>query len=90
MPTYQINFHTDHGIERVLHHADELMVDVDGEVAENLPVLRQVEVLQAVLILTRRVVLHELLLIEGKQGISLVGFRHCTLKVDSVETLFGS
>lgn len=66
------------------------MVDVDGEVAENLPVLRQVEVLQAVLILARRVVLHELLLMEGEQGISLVGFRHCTLKVDSEKTLFGS
>ncbi len=34
--TYLLYFHTDHGKERVLHHADELMVDVDGEVAENL------------------------------------------------------
>ncbi len=75
--TYPLYFHTDHGKERVLHHADELMVDVDGEVAENLPVLWKVEVLQAVLVLARSVVLHELLLMEGKWTIH---FRNDTVR----------
>lgn len=47
--------------EVLLHDCDKLMVDVDGEVAQDLSVLRQVKVLQAVLLLPRRTLLHELL-----------------------------
>lgn len=42
------------------------MVDVDGEIAQDLSVLRQVKVLQAVLLLARGTLLHELLL--GRNG----------------------
>lgn len=55
------NERTDGRSELLLHHGDELMVDVDGEVAQDLPVLGQIEVLQAVLLLARRALLHELL-----------------------------
>lgn len=52
---------TDHGREGLLHDADEAMVDVDGQVTEDLPVLGQIKVLQAVVVLPRGVLFHELL-----------------------------
>lgn len=51
--------HTYHGLEDVLHAFNQLLVDLDGQVADHLSVLCQVEVRQTVLILPRRVVLHE-------------------------------
>lgn len=50
---------TYHGLHDALGHLDELLVDLDGEVAQNLPVLGQVEVLQAVFVLLARVLGHE-------------------------------
>ena len=50
---------TDHGLHDALGHLDELLVDLDGEVAQHLPVLGQVKVLQAVLVLLARVLGHE-------------------------------
>ena len=50
---------TDHGLHDALRHLDELLVDLDGEVTEHLPVLGQVKVLQAVLVLLARVLGHE-------------------------------
>lgn len=48
-------------MEALLQDGDELVVDVDGQVADDLSVFRQVKVLQAVLLLPRRTLLHELL-----------------------------
>ena len=53
---------TYHGGEGLLHAGEEAVVDVDGQVTEDLPVLREVKVLQAVVVLPRCVQLHELLL----------------------------
>lgn len=53
---------TDGGDEAPLQDGDELVVDVDGQVADDLSVFGQVKVLQAVLLLPRRALLHELLL----------------------------
>lgn len=52
---------TDHGLQDALSNLDELLVVLDGEVAQHLAVLSQVEVLQAVLILLRCVLGHEIL-----------------------------
>lgn len=52
---------TDGGKEALLQDGDELVVDVDGQVADDLPVFGQVEILQAVLLLPGRTLLHELL-----------------------------
>lgn len=59
--TSYVQGHTYHGLEDVLHAFDQLLVDLDGQVADHLSVLCQVEVGQTVLVLPRRVVLHELL-----------------------------
>lgn len=37
------------------------MVDVDGQIAQDLSVLGQIKILQAVLLLARRTLFHELL-----------------------------
>lgn len=55
--------------EALLHHRDELMVDVDGEIAQDLSVLGQVKVLQAVLLLARRALLQELLFEEERNPV---------------------
>lgn len=52
---------TDHGLQDAPGDVDELLVDLDGEVAQHLAVLSQVKVLQAVLVLLRRVLGHETL-----------------------------
>lgn len=52
---------TDHGLEYALCYLNELLVDLDGEVAQHLAVLGQVKVLQTVLVLLRRVLCHETL-----------------------------
>lgn len=57
---------TDCRREVLLHHCDQLMVDVDGEIAQDLSVLGQIKILQAVLLLARRALLHELLLRRNK------------------------
>lgn len=59
--TSHVQGHTYHGLEDVLHAFDQLLVDLDGQVADHLSVLCEVEVGQTVLVLPRRVVLHELL-----------------------------
>lgn len=46
-------------MEDALGHLDELLVDLDGEVAQHLAILGQVEVLQTVLVLLRRVLRHK-------------------------------
>lgn len=43
------------------HDAGKLVIDVNGEVTENLSVLRQIKILQGVLVLPWGVVLHEVL-----------------------------
>lgn len=58
---------TDCGKEALLQDGDELVVDVDGQVADDLSVFGQVEVLQAVLLLPGRTLLHELLVMSAKQ-----------------------
>lgn len=50
---------TDHGLQCGLGYFDKLLIDHDGQITQNLPVLRQVEVLQTVLVLFRRVLSHE-------------------------------
>lgn len=55
----QAHTHTYHWLQDVLHALDELLVVLDGQVTDHLPVLGQVEVGQAVLVLPRGVVLHE-------------------------------
>lgn len=45
----------------VLHYKNELVIDPNGQITENLSVLREIKMLQAVLILTRGVVLHKFL-----------------------------
>lgn len=57
---------TDGGKEALLQDGDELVVDVDGQVADDLSVFGQVEILQAVLLLSWRTLLHELLLKTAK------------------------
>lgn len=57
-----IKYRTNCRSEVLLHHCDKLMVDVDGEIAQDLSVLGQIKILQAVLLLARRTLLHELLL----------------------------
>lgn len=52
---------TNHGLELALRYLNELLVDLDGEVAQHLAVLGQVKVLQAVLVLLRCVLRHETL-----------------------------
>lgn len=47
--------------EALFHDCEKLMVDVDGQVAENLSVFWQVKIVQAVLQLARRILFHELL-----------------------------
>lgn len=51
--------HTYHGLQDVLHALDELLVDLDGQVADHLPVLCQVKVGQAVFVLPLSVMLHK-------------------------------
>lgn len=58
---------TDGGDEALLQDGDELVVDVDGQVADDLSVFRQVKVPQAVLLLPRRALLHELLFKSAKK-----------------------
>lgn len=53
---------TYHGGESLLHDREEAMIDVDGQVTEDMPVFRQVKVLQAVLVLPRSVLFRELLM----------------------------
>lgn len=62
---------TDCRSEVLLHHCDKLMVDVDGEIAQDLSVLGQIKILQAVLLLARRTLLHELLLGREKNHVRL-------------------
>lgn len=50
---------TDHGLHHALCYSDELLIDLDGEVTQNLPILGQVKVLQAVLVLLGSVLCHE-------------------------------
>lgn len=50
---------TNHGLYDGLSHLDELLVDLDGEVAQHLTVLGQVEVLQTVFVLLAGVLHHE-------------------------------
>lgn len=50
---------TYHGLKCVLHAFDELLVDLDGQVADHRSVLSQVKVGQTVLVLPGSVVLHE-------------------------------
>lgn len=57
---------TDGGKEASLKDRDELVVDVDGQVADDLSVFGQVKVLQAVLLLSRGALLHELLFKSAK------------------------
>ena len=52
---------TYHWGEGLLHDGEEAVIDVDGQVTEDLPVLGEVKVLQAVVVLPRCVLLHELL-----------------------------
>lgn len=52
---------TDHGLQDAPGDVDELLVDLDGEVAQHLAVLSQVKVLEAVLVLLHRVLGHETL-----------------------------
>lgn len=52
---------TDHGLQDAPCNVDELLVDLDGEVAQHLAILSQVKVLQAVLVLLRCVLGHETL-----------------------------
>lgn len=52
---------TDHWLKDVLQHPHELLVDLNGQVTQHLPVLSQVKVGEAVLVLARRVVLHKAL-----------------------------
>ena len=44
-----------------IHNRYKLVVDTDGQITEDLSMFRQVKVLQAVLLLTRRVLFHKLL-----------------------------
>lgn len=43
------------------------MVDLNGQVTENLSVFRQIEILQAVLFLSRSILLQELLFVTKRQ-----------------------
>lgn len=52
---------TDHGLEYTLCYLDELLINLDREVAQHLPVFGQVKVLQTVLVLLRCVLCHETL-----------------------------
>lgn len=52
---------TDHGLQHALSYSNELLVDLDAQVTQNLPVLSQVKVLQAVLVLFWCVLGHECL-----------------------------
>lgn len=63
---------TDHGLQDVLHRLDELLVDLNGQIAQNLPVLGQVEVGETVIVLFRGVMLHELLEREGEENVDSV------------------
>lgn len=54
--------------ESLLHDGDELMVDVYGQIAEDLSVFGQIEVLQAVLFLTRGIMFQEPLLWGWRKG----------------------
>lgn len=50
---------TYHWLKDVLHDLHELLVNLDGQVTQDLPVLCQVEVREAVFILSGGVVLHK-------------------------------
>lgn len=50
---------TDHRLDDAFRHPDELLVDLDGQVAQHLSILGQVEVLQTVFILFGCVLHHE-------------------------------
>lgn len=50
---------TNHGLHHAFRYSDELLIDLDGEVTQNLPILSQVKVLQAVLVLLGGVLCHE-------------------------------
>lgn len=63
---------TDHGLQDVLHRLDELLVDLNGQIAQNLPVLGQVKVGETVIVLFRGVMLHELLEREGEESVDSV------------------
>lgn len=63
---------TDHGLQDVLHTLDELLVDLNGQITQNLPVLGQVKVGETVIVLFRSVMLHELLEREEGQSVDSV------------------
>lgn len=65
---------TYHWLQDVLHGLDELLVDLDGQVADHLPVLSQVEVGQAVFVLPQGVALHEFL--KGKRREDVGGMKY--------------
>lgn len=50
-----------HVLNVVLHYKNELVIDPNGQITENLSVLREIKMLQAVLILMRGVVFHKFL-----------------------------
>lgn len=50
---------TDHRLYDAFGHFNELLVDLDGEIAQHLSVLRQVKVLQTVFVLFGCVLRHE-------------------------------
>lgn len=64
---------TYHWLQDVLHGLDELLVDLDGQVADHLPVLGQVEVGQAVFVLPQGVVLHEFLKGQQRKDVQVGG-----------------
>ncbi len=63
---------TDHGLQDVLHTLDELLVDLNGQITQNLPVFGQVKVGETVIVLFRSVMLHELLEREEGQSVDSV------------------
>lgn len=63
---------TDHGLQDVLHTLYELLVDLNGQIAQNLPVLSQVKVGETVIILFRGVMLHKLLEREEGESVDFV------------------
>lgn len=48
-------------LNAILHYINELVIDPNGQITENLSVLREIKMLQAVLILTRGIVFHKFL-----------------------------
>lgn len=60
---------TNHGLHDAFCHPDELLINLDGKVTQNLPILCKVKVLQAVLVLLGTVLRHKRLREEATESV---------------------